>query len=194
MTRDQAVQAEKAAARIRARAARRQAHEALAAAAPAAARDLFLAEIALQPGDVVAGYRPIRTELDPTPLMTALADRGVALCCPVVIGPDAPLVFRRWRPGAEMIDGDFGAQIPADPEILAPTLLITPMLAFDRAGRRLGYGGGFYDRTLRRLRAARLTRAVGFAFAAQELSAAPGDAADERLDAVVTEKVVIQLA
>lgn len=182
----------KAAARRRAFAARKAAHSAGGAGAAEAAAAHFLAAFAPQAGDMVAGYRPIRTEIDPTPLMRRLQEAGVALCCPVVEGPGAPLSFRRWRPGAPMIVGAFGAEIPAEGAPAEPTLLITPLVAFDRDLRRLGYGGGFYDRTLAQLRARGPVRAIGLAFAAQEIAAAPSGPHDALLDGVVTEKGVIR--
>lgn len=139
------------------------------------------------PGAVVSGYRPIRTEIDPTPLMLALIDRGLTLCVPVVDGPARPLSFRPWTPDAPMTAGAFGAEIPVDETPMTPSLLIAPLLAFDAAGYRLGYGGGFYDRTLAGLRAARPTLAVGLAFAGQAVAAVPRDGNDQPLDALVTE-------
>ncbi len=98
-----------------------------------------------------------------------------------------PLKFREWTPGCALVEGEFGALIPAEGAWLDPVVLIVPLLAFDARGYRLGYGGGFYDRTLEALRARRPTLAVGFAFAAQEVAEVPIDATDQRLDAVVTE-------
>ncbi len=183
--------AEKAAARKAAFAARKAAHAAGAGAAEAAA-ERFLAEGFAGGVAVVSGYRPIRTEIDPTPLMTALLDRGLRLCVPVIEGKGLPLAFREWRPGVEMVAGPFGAEIPAEGDWLEPDLLIAPLLAFDRGLWRLGYGGGFYDRTLAKLRARRPTRAVGVAYAAQEIPAVPRDATDQRLDAVVTERETLR--
>ena len=136
---------------------------------------------------VVSGYRPIRTELDPTPLMTSLVEAGHRLCVPVIEGRGLPLSFREWTPDSTMVEGPFGAEVPADGDWLEPELLIAPLLAFDRAGRRLGYGGGFYDRTLAGLRQKRRTLAVGFAYAAQEVPEVPTDPTDALLDAIVTE-------
>lgn len=178
----------KSSARKAAFARRKAAYAAAADAAAASARDVFLSEVTLRPGEVVSGYRPIRTEIDATPLMTALHARGVDLCVPVIDGAGLPLSFRRWTPEARMISGAFGAEIPADGEELEPTLLIAPLVAFDARGYRLGYGGGFYDRTLEKLRAARPTRAVGYAFAAQQTDALPTEPTDQPLDMVVTEE------
>jgi 5-formyltetrahydrofolate cyclo-ligase len=105
----------------------------------------------------------------------------------VIEGRGLPLRFREWHPGAEMVEGAFGALIPASGDWLEPELLITPLVAFDADGWRLGYGGGFYDRTLQGLRARRRTLAVGLAYAAQQVSRVPHDATDQRLDAIVTD-------
>lgn len=176
----------KAAARKAAYAARKAAHAEPAGKAEAACERFLAAGFAL-PGEIVAGYRPIRTEIDPTPLMVALLERGARLCVPVVEGPARPLAFREWTPETPMEKGAFGAEIPAEGAWLEPTLLIAPLLAFDRACARLGYGGGFYDRTLAKLRPARPTRAIGFAFAGQEIQAVPRDPLDALLDGIVTE-------
>ncbi len=182
----------KQAARKAAFAQRKAARAAGAEAAAAAAAERFLADIEIAPGEVVSGYRPIRTEIDPTPLMRALIERGADLAAPVIVATGEPLEFRRWRPDSVMETGAFGAEIPVDAALLEPTLLIAPLVAFDRFCWRLGYGGGFYDRTLLKLRALRPTRAVGFAFAAQEAEALPRDETDQRLDAVVTESAVFR--
>ncbi len=146
----------------------------------------FLTDVPVGPDDIVSGYRPIFSELDVTPLMLALHGRGIALCVPVILGANRPLVFRIWTPDTPMIEGAFGAQIPADTAEVEPTLLIAPMLAFDRALWRLGYGGGFYDRTIEGLRAKRPTRAIGYAYAEQEMDAVPIESTDQRLNGVLT--------
>jgi len=172
---------------------RKLAHEAGGAAAAAlAARDRFLA-LGLHAGQrVISGYRPIRTEIDATPVMEALIAAGHRICVPVIIAPRQPLRFREWTPGCAMTTGAFGAQIPAEGAWLEPDLLIAPLVAFDRQGWRLGYGGGFYDRTLEGLRAQRPTLAIGLAYAAQEIDAVPTEPTDQRLDAIVTEAGTIR--
>lgn len=135
-------------------------------------------------GQVLAGYMPMRTEADPLPAMAA---HDGPVCVPVIEGPGLPLVFHRWTPEARMVPGAFGALIPEDGVPLVPQVLIVPLLAFDRLGFRLGYGGGFYDRTLERLRAAGPVTAIGFAFAAQEVDAVPTEPTDQPLDLIVTE-------
>ncbi len=144
----------------------------------------FLAD---QAGRVLSGYMPMRTEIDPLPAMAAhQGPVGV----PVIIGKGQPLRFREWSPGARMVEGSFKALIPEEGAWVEPEVLIVPLLSFDARGYRLGYGGGFYDRTLEGLRARGRVLAVGFAFAAQEVAEVPTEPTDQRLDAVVTENGV----
>jgi len=138
-------------------------------------------------GRVVALYDPIRTEIDPRPAVAEAAGRLV-LAMPVIAGPDQPLMFREWTPGAAMTTGPFGVAVPASGRWCDPEILIVPMLAFDAGGYRLGYGGGFYDRTLERLRGrGGRVRAIGIAYGAQRADSLPRDATDQPLDAIVTE-------
>ena len=135
----------------------------------------------------LAGYMPMRTEIDP---LTAMAAHGGPVGVPVIIGAGQPLKFREWGPGVAMIAGTFGARVPVEGAWVDPDVLIVPLLAFDARGFRLGYGGGFYDRTLQALRARHPVFAIGFAFATQEVAAVPIDVHDQRLNAVVTENGV----
>jgi 5-formyltetrahydrofolate cyclo-ligase len=136
-------------------------------------------------GRPLAGYMAMRTEIDPTPAMAEAAAHG-PVCVPVITGRGEPLRFRRWEPGTAMVEGGFGALIPAAGEWILPEILIVPLVAFSRAGGRLGYGGGFYDRTLEELRAAGgPVLAIGFAWAAQEASDLPLEATDQPLDLIV---------
>lgn len=167
-------------ARKAAMAARKQAF----AAGQGQAAELLAKYLADRGGQVLAGYMPMRTEIDPLPAMAA--HQG-PVCVPVIEAPATPLRFRRWSPEARMVEGAFGALIPEAGEWLEPDVLIVPLLAFDARGFRLGYGGGFYDRTLEALRARRPILAVGFAFAAQEIAEVPLDPTDQPLDAIVTE-------
>lgn len=137
---------------------------------------------------VLSGYMPMRSEMDPIPAMTA---HPGPVCVPVIVAKAQPLEFHRWTPEAEMIEGQFKARIPVAREPLTPQVLIVPLLAFDRAGFRLGYGGGFYDRTLQGLRAGGSVLAVGFAFDEQEVAHIPHDATDQPLDAIVSPSGVI---
>ncbi|MEJ6389619.1 5-formyltetrahydrofolate cyclo-ligase [Gymnodinialimonas ulvae] len=176
----------KATARAAAFAARKAAH-ADAASAPPRATALLLKAIGPAKGRIIAGYMPIRTEISPLPAMETLHAMGARLCVPVIAGAGQPLDFRAWSPESAMQSGPFGAQIPAHGDWLTPDTLIVPLVAFDARLNRLGYGGGFYDRTLHRLRAAAPTRAIGFAYAAQEHPDLPQEPTDQRLDALVTE-------
>ena len=182
--------------RPEARARRRAAYRAAGVDAFAAAAGHFLEAIALAPGCVVSGYWPFRDEFDPRPLMAALLARGHVCALPVVAGRGKPLAFRVWRPGDELVEGTFGISAPGDDAAAAtPRVLIVPLLAFDSRGYRLGYGGGYYDRTLGVLRAeGRVECAVGLGFEAQRVDAVPGGASDERLDWVVTERRALEVA
>jgi len=141
-------------------------------------------------GVPLAGYMAMRTEIDPTPAMAEAAAHG-PVCVPVIIGAGQPLRFRQWEPDCAMVEGAFGAWIPAEGPWIEPEILIVPLVAFSRQGGRLGYGGGFYDRTLEGLRAKRATLAVGFAFAAQEAADLPLEPTDQPLDLIVTETGII---
>ncbi len=141
-------------------------------------------------GVPIAGYAPMRTEIDPLPAMAEAAAYG-PVGMPVIQAAATPLEFREWTPDCAMIDGAFGAQIPEFGEWIEPEIVIVPLVAFDRRGGRLGYGGGFYDRTLERLRARRATLAIGFAFAGQEQATLPLEETDQPLDLIVTEAGII---
>ncbi|MDR0809237.1 MAG: 5-formyltetrahydrofolate cyclo-ligase [Gemmobacter sp.] len=177
----------KAMARKAAFAARKTAFAAGQGQAAAILADL----LARQVGRPLAGYMAMRSEIDPAEAMAAhTGPVGV----PVILGPGQPLKFREWAPGCTLIEGEFGARIPAEGTWIEPEVLIVPLVAWDRRGYRLGYGGGFYDRTLELLRARRPTLAIGFAFAAQELPEIPVEPTDQRLDAIVTEAGVLTFA
>ncbi len=171
----------KAEARTAAFAVRKQAF----AAGQGQAANLLADWLADHRGAVLAGYMPMRTEIDP---LGAMAAHQGPVGVPVIIGKGQPLKFREWSPGCTLVPGQFGALIPADGAWIEPQILIVPLLAFDARGYRLGYGGGFYDRTLQTLRAKHATLAVGFAFSAQEILQVPVDEHDQRLDVIVTER------
>lgn len=135
----------------------------------------------------MASYMAMRTEIDP---MAAMMAHQGPVGVPVILGPGQALKFREWSPGCAMVEGDFKAFIPAEGAWIDPEVVIVPLVGFDARGYRLGYGGGFYDRTLAALRARHQVLAVGFAFAAQELPEVPIDQYDQRLDAIVTERGV----
>ncbi|MBL6454415.1 5-formyltetrahydrofolate cyclo-ligase [Belnapia sp. T6] len=149
----------------------------------------LLAEAPPPPGALVAGFWPMGQEIDIKPLLRALEARGHALALPVTPRRGQPLVFRRWRFGAPLARGPMGTSQPAEGETVTPDWLLVPLLAFDRTGRRLGYGGGYYDRTLAALPGA---EAVGVGYAAQELDQVPAGPLDWRLRLVVTEREVVR--
>lgn len=159
------------------------------AAGQGQAAEILADVLAAHRGKALAGYMAMRTEIDPIAAM--VAHQGV-VCVPVIIAAGQALRFREWTPGCRMEAGAFGAEIPAEGAWVEPDVLVVPMVGFDRRGYRLGYGGGFYDRTLEALRAKRPTLAVGFAFSAQEMVEVPIDQYDQRLDLLVTEKGVTQ--
>lgn len=170
--------------------ARRKAARGSLGPAPEAASAALLEALApaVAARAVIAGYLPIRTEIDPRPVMARLHAAGLTVCVPVVEGEARPLIFRTWTPDAALVPGPFGAFVPETGDPAIPAALIVPLAAFDSQGFRLGYGGGFYDRTLEGLRAAGSTLAVGFAYAAQETDTLPREAVDQPLDRVATEK------
>jgi 5-formyltetrahydrofolate cyclo-ligase len=171
--------------RPEASAARRRARHALA---PTAAGRMLAGHAGDLAGAMVAGYWPIGDEIDPLPLMERLAARGSALALPVVAAAGHALDFRAWRPGAPLEAGPHGTRHPPPAAAAAvPAIVLVPLLAFDRRGFRLGRGGGYYDRTLERLRANAQILAIGLAYAAQEVSEVPRDGRDQRLDRVLTE-------
>jgi 5-formyltetrahydrofolate cyclo-ligase len=150
--------------------------------------------VAVAPGTIVAGFMPMKSEINPLPLLRALADAGARLALPVVAGQGKPLIMRAWAFGEPLAAGVWGIREPepAAPEV-APDILIVPLLAFDRAGQRVGYGAGYYDRTIAVLRARQPVLAIGLAFAAQEIAAVPATPHDAPLDLVLTEREVIDL-
>ncbi len=176
----------------RATQARQAAHAAGAEAAPGAVRDHLLACLAggigVRPGVAVAGYWPVGDELDTRPLMAALDATGYVCALPVVTECDPALVFRRWRRDDALAAGRYGIMQPhAGAARITPDVVLTPLLAFDATGYRLGYGAGYYDRTLRRLRMEGNVTAIGICYAAQAVDDVPHDGGDERLDWIVTE-------
>jgi 5-formyltetrahydrofolate cyclo-ligase len=139
-------------------------------------------------GAIVSGYWPIQSEIDPMPLMRQLAAKGAQLALPVVTGRDQPLIFRVWSADAQLLRGQLGIMEPSPQSaVVTPDILLVPLAAFDRAGHRIGYGAGHYDRTLRQLRSLKPIVAIGLAFAAQEIEAIAALSHDARLDYVLTE-------
>ncbi|EBA12528.1 5-formyltetrahydrofolate cyclo-ligase [Roseobacter sp. CCS2] len=176
---------DKSAARTAAFARRKAAHR------PYAATAGYLSEVlAGHRGVPLAGYMAMRTEINPTPAMEEAAAHG-PVGVPVIIGAGQPLRFRRWEPDCALIKGEFGAMIPEIGDWMTPQIVIVPLVAFDRNGGRLGYGGGFYDRTLEKLRAVQPTMAIGFAYQAQEDENLPLAPTDQPIDLIVTENGII---
>ncbi|MCC7275764.1 MAG: 5-formyltetrahydrofolate cyclo-ligase [Alphaproteobacteria bacterium] len=169
-----------------------------AAAPPDAAERLaarFLHAFPQPPGTVVSGYMPIGDELDPRPLLAALAAAGCRLALPVVAGRGRPLSFRLWRPGDALAARPMGLAEPGpDAPTVDPDVLLVPLLAFDDGGRRIGYGAGYYDMTIAGLRARRTVLAVGVAFEGQRVDRVPAGPWDALLDAVVTEAATRRFA
>jgi 5-formyltetrahydrofolate cyclo-ligase len=173
-------------ARTAAAARREEAHRRHAEAAALALTRHDLPQRA--PG-IVSGFHPYRSEINVVPLLAKLASEGWTTALPVVVGKGKPLIFRRWFPGDRLANGVMELRVPIEdaPEV-EPDLLFVPLLAFDRQGYRLGYGGGFYDRTLALLRAKKPVMAIGVAYAAQEVDHVPRGPEDARLDAMLTER------
>jgi 5-formyltetrahydrofolate cyclo-ligase len=148
--------------------------------------------LAVAPGAIVAGFMPMKSEINPLPLMRKLAAAGARLALPVVAGKGQPLIMRAWGFGEPLASGVWGIREPAAAApLVAPDILIVPLLAFDRAGQRIGYGAGYYDMTIAALRAEKEVLAVGLAYAAQEIAAVPATERDAPLDLVLTEREVI---
>jgi 5-formyltetrahydrofolate cyclo-ligase len=177
-------------ARTQAFAARKLAHKSDLDIAACAHLADFLSQ--LGGGPVIAAYMPIRTEISPISVMTTLVAANVAVGVPVIQGEGQPLKFSRWTPDTTMVKGPFGAAIPQNHDFVIPDIMITPLVAYDARGYRLGYGGGFYDRTFELLRRDKPALAVGFAYSSQELPHVPTEPTDIRLDAIITENGTIQ--
>lgn len=151
--------------------------------------------LAFDTDDVVSGYWPIRDELDCRRLLSGLHEQGIHCALPVVAGRDEPLTFRQWQPGLELVQRPFGlSEPPDDAPVRTPRILLVPLLAVDARGNRLGYGGGYYDRTLNFLRHSVPIVAVGIAFEVQRVADVPYDDRDAALDWVVTEKGIYRCA
>lgn len=190
---DAALAAAKAA--LRATAATRRAAAFAGGGAGDALRDCFAARFdALPAGAAVSGFWPIRDEIDVRPLLEWCAARGHPIALPVVQGRGRPLLFRRWTPGGPLVDRPFGLrEPPADAAAVRPDVLLVPLLAFDLAGNRLGYGAGYYDMTLAALRRDKPVTAVGVGFDSQQVAAVPHGAADAPLDWVATPTRVVRV-
>ena len=160
-----------------------------AAAEAIAARPL---PVALPAQAVASGFLPIRSEINPLPLMRVLAAGGAQLALPTIVGRGHPLRFRAWMPGETLVRKQWGIREPEDtcPEV-APDIVLAPLAAFDRRGCRIGYGAGYYDMTLNALRAAKPAVVIGLAYAMQEIEKVPTEPHDAKLDFIMTERETI---
>jgi 5-formyltetrahydrofolate cyclo-ligase len=165
--------------------------EARAASAEAiAARPL---PVPVAPGMIVSGFSPIRSEINPLPLMRRFADADARLALPAIAGRGKPLMLREWAFGAPLTRGQWGIREPG-PEAseVTPDIMIVPLAAFDRRGNRIGYGAGYYDMTINAARGRKPVIAIGIAYALQEFPEVPHHDHDARLDLVLTEAEIIR--
>jgi len=145
--------------------------------------------VEIAPGMIVSGYSPIRSEIDPKPLMLKLAEKGARLALPAVAGRGRSLIFRAWSPNDRLMLGPLGIPEPsAVAAEVVPDVMLVPLAAFDRSGHRIGYGAGHYDYSFAHLRKTKAIIGIGLAFAAQEIESVPALAHDVALDFVLTEK------
>ena len=139
----------------------------------------------------LAFYYPINTEVDPFPIARLLKERNLNYCLPVVQKLNSPLIFREWKEDTKLVVSNFGAKIPSEGDLIVPDLMLIPLLAYDDFGYRLGYGGGFYDRTILNFKqnVEKKVFTVGLAFSCQKYSGKlPIDKNDKKIDSVLTEK------
>ena len=170
---------------------RRTAHGARGAAA-AAALAQRVADAVPAAGRKVAGYWPLGDELDCRPALAALKAAGAEVALPVVAGQGQVLIFRTWAPGDALESGPFGTSHPTvRAALVAPNVLLLPLIAFDLTGQRLGYGAGYYDRTVAAFRKERAVTVIGVAYDEQEVAAVPIDEHDQTMDAVITDSRTI---
>ena len=161
---------------------------------------VMMAERGLPPGlgiegGTVSGFIPYKSEITTIPMLERLHRDGWQTCLPIVIGMDEPLLFRAWVPGEPLVPGAWDIPVPLETAAtVVPDVLLVPMLAFDRRGYRLGYGGGFYDRTLEQLRQVKKVVAIGVAYHAQMVDEVPVGLHDAPLDFVMTEQECFQCA
>jgi 5-formyltetrahydrofolate cyclo-ligase len=177
--------------------AARKAAEAARSSAHAAMKDIAALSLARNgldfagplPGRTVSAFIPFGDEIDTRPLLAKLASEGFTTCVPVVLKPATPLEFRAWVPGEETAPGRWNIPVPPDTaDVVVPDVLLVPLLAFDRLGYRLGYGGGFFDRTIEGLRAMKPIIAIGVAYSAQRVDEVVRGEHDQKLDWILTEK------
>jgi 5-formyltetrahydrofolate cyclo-ligase len=183
---DEHIEAAKAALRNKARTARAALSPSFRAQAAKDAAEHFFREVTLAPAETIAGYWSIRDEMDCRPILLRLMDTNQPVCLPVVLGDDQPLELRLWEQGSALYEAGFGTLAPAElAPVVEPDVILMPLLGFDGTGTRLGYGGGYYDRTFAAI--SKDVRLIGLAFSAQEIATIPHEPHDVPLDAIVTE-------
>ncbi len=154
--------------------------------------DALLGYLDLAVNTVISAYWPLAGELNSIPILKALSANGYQIVLPVMQGTEQPLIFRIWKPGITLVRASFNTWEPSPQQLqLEPDIILAPLLAFDRNGHRLGYGGGFYDRTLSKLRATKQIKVIGIAYAVQEVQRVACEPHDQLLDAIVTELEII---
>ena len=175
-------------ARKAAEAARGRAHAVLKDQAALALARTGLGFAGDLPGKTVSAFIPFGDEIDTRPLLASLAASGFVTCVPVVVKPATPLQFRAWVPGEDTVPGKWNIPVPPETaRVVEPDVLLVPLLAFDAKGYRLGYGGGFYDRTIERLRKMKPVIAIGVAYSAQRVDEVVRGEHDQKLDWILTE-------
>jgi len=148
--------------------------------------------VVVAPNTIVSGYSPMKSEFNPVPLMRRLADAGARLALPVTPKRGNPLIMRAWAFGDELASGVWGIREPkAEAPEVFPDIMLVPLAAFDRVGHRIGYGAGYYDMTIARIRALKPVTTIGLAFAVQGISKVPATTFDQQLDLVLTETETI---
>jgi 5-formyltetrahydrofolate cyclo-ligase len=158
------------------------------AGAAQAVFDTFFKQVPLAANSVVAGYWPVKAELDALLILRELLRKGHACALPHVTGEGAPLLFRQWDETMPMTTGKYGITEPASKESVVPDIILVPLLAFDAKGHRLGYGAGFYDRTIARLKKQKSVRTIGLAYEMQLYGTLPAEENDVKMDMIITDR------
>jgi len=153
-----------------------------------AVAETFFKHVPLATGAIVAGYWPVKGELDVMPILRELLRKGHTCTLPHVTGEGAPLLFRQWDENMTMTTGKYGVHEPASNVTLMPDVILVPILAFDANGHRLGYGAGFYDRTLARLKKQKNIRTIGLAYEMQLYGTLPAEENDVKMDMIITDR------
>ncbi len=178
----------KAVLRREALARRKSVHAVRHAGASADLARRIASELSTQ-GKIIAGYWPLGTEIDCVPALATLKAAGIEVALPVVAGQGQVLIFRSWAPGDILEAGPFGTMHPAQrASLVVPDIMLLPLMAFDSTGHRLGYGAGYYDRTVAALRRDRQVVIIGLAYDEQQIDTLPADSHDQKMDAVITDQ------